>query len=224
MKRDIQFERAEFVGRLDNVKREMSKRGIDFLLLSEPSNHYYLTGYNAYSFYTPQMVMVGLDLPEPIWMGRFMDRISAVMTTYLMEDNIRAYADKYVHSALSPYDFMANIVKEFGGEKARIGVEMGAYYYSAKAHADLARALPHATFVDADVLVNWIRIVKSPAEIVMMREAGQIADSMMRKAVEMIEPGVRECDIAAVVYHAQITGTPEHGGGYACTPPFLLRG
>lgn len=224
MKKELHFERAEFAARVAAVKKEMSKRGIDILLLSEPANHNYLTGYNAYSFYTPQMVIVALNREEPIWVGRFMDRVSALMTTYLSDDNIRAYPDRYVQSALSPYDFVADITKELCGEKTRIGVEMGGYYYSARAHADLVRALPLAQFVDADVLVNWIRIVKSPAEIAIMRQAGRIADAMMQRAIDTIEPGVRECDIAAAVYHQMMSGTPEFGGAYACTPPYLCIG
>nr|WP_244920113.1 aminopeptidase P family N-terminal domain-containing protein [Rhizobium etli] len=135
------------------------------MLLSEPPNQNYLTGYNAYSYYTPQMVIVVQNHAEPIWIGRLMDRVSATMTTYLAEDNIRAYPDTYVQSAsLSAYTFMADIVKELGGEKARIGVEMRGYYYPARAHADLTHALPNAE-VDADLLVGWIRLVKSPAEV-----------------------------------------------------------
>ncbi|ULJ82414.1 aminopeptidase P family N-terminal domain-containing protein (plasmid) [Rhizobium sp. C104] len=126
MIKELHFELGEFQTRLAAVKKEMAKRGIDILLLSEPPNQNYLTGYNAYSFYTPQMVVVAQDHAEPIWIGRFMDRVSASMTTYLSEDNIRAYPDTYVQSAtLSAYTFMADIVKELGGEKARIGVEMG---------------------------------------------------------------------------------------------------
>ncbi|PJG50627.1 hydrolase [Bradyrhizobium forestalis] len=224
MKKELHFDRSEFAARVTAVKSEMGRRGIDILLLSEPANHNYLTGYNAYSFYTPQMVIVALNRDEPIWVGRFMDRVSASMTTYLAEDNIRAYSDRYVQSTLSPYDFVAELVKELGGEKARIGVEMGGYYYSARAHADLVRALPFAQFVDADVLVNWIRIVKSPAEISIMRQAGQIADAMMKRAIDTIEPGVRECDIAAAVYHQMMSGTPEFGGAYTCSPPYLCIG
>lgn len=216
MKKELHFERTEFAARLAAVKEEMAERGIDILLLSEPPNQNYLTGYNAYSFYTPQMVIVALHHDEPIWIGRLMDRVSALRTTYLSGDNIRAYRDEYVHSAagLSAYDAMADVVKEVGGEKARIGVEMGGYYYSARAHADLARALSLADFVDADLLVNWIRIVKSPAELSLMRQAGRIADAMIQRAVDTIEPGVRECDLAAAVYHQQVSSTPDFGGSY----------
>ncbi|MER9191519.1 M24 family metallopeptidase [Mesorhizobium australicum] len=225
MIKELHFEVAEFQARLAAVKQEMAKRGIDVLLLSEPPNQNYLTGYNADSFYTPQMVIVALDHEEPIWVGRLMDRVSAVMTTYLADDNIRAYPESHVHSPVfSAYDVMADIVKDVGGEKTRIGVEMGGYYYSARAHADLVRALPLAEFVDADLLVGWIRLVKSPAELVIMRQAGQIADAAMKRVNDMVEIGVRECDIAAAVYQQQISGTAEFGGHYTCYPPVLCIG
>jgi Xaa-Pro aminopeptidase len=225
MKKELHFERTEFLARLTNVKKEMAKRGLDILLLSEPANQNYLTGYNAYSFYTPQMVMVSLSRDEPVWMGRFMDAVSAKMTTYLSDDNIRPYPDKYVASAtLSAYDFMAQVVKEFGGEKAKVGVEKGGFYYSAKAHEDFTNALPQAHIVNADLLVNWIRMVMSPAEIRVMKEAGRIADAVIQRAIDVIEPGVRECDIAAAIYQQQISGTPELGGTYATAPPNLCIG
>ncbi|CAN7245816.1 M24 family metallopeptidase [Mesorhizobium caraganae] len=225
MIKELYFELSEFQARLGAVKREMARRGIDVLLLSEPPNQNYLTGYNAYSFYTPQMIIVTLDRNEPIWVGRLMDRVSAVMTTYLADENILAYPETHVHSpVLSAYDIMADIVKEVGGEKARIGVEMGGYYYPARAHADFLRALPYAEFVDADLLVGWIRLKKSPAEVDIMRDAGKIADAAMKRVIDTIEVGIRECDIAAAAYHQQVSGTAEFGGDYPCCPPDLCIG
>ncbi|APG14966.1 hydrolase [Bradyrhizobium japonicum] len=215
MEKMLNFERAEFDTRLAAVKREMAKRGIDILLVSEPPNQNYLTGYNAYSFYTPQMAVVALKHAEPIFITRGIDTTSAKLTTYLADENIRGIPDEYMNSTtLSAYDFMASVVQELGGEKAKIGVEMGGYYYSARAHADLVRALPLASFVDADLLVNWIRLIKSPAELSFMRQAGRVADAMVKRAVDVAEPGVRECDLAAAIYHQQISGTPEFGGSY----------
>ncbi|UCI31964.1 M24 family metallopeptidase [Mesorhizobium sp. B4-1-4] len=224
MEKTVLFETAEYAARLVAVKNEMSKRGLDVLLISEPPHINYLTGYDAYSLYIPQMVVVTTDHPEPIWIGRGMDRISASMTTHLSEENIRSFPDAYVHSALSPYDYVAEVVKEIAGDSPRIAVEMSGYFYSAQAHADLLNALPNAKFENANLLVNWIRLVKSPAEIAVMREAGKITDVMMERAIAFIEPGVRECDIAAEVYHQMMAGTPEYGGTYPCSPPFLCIG
>jgi ectoine hydrolase len=46
-----------------------------------------------------------------------------------------------------------------------------------------------------------------------MREAGVIAEIGMRTAIEAIEAGARECDVAAKIYGAQIAGTPQFGSG-----------
>jgi Xaa-Pro aminopeptidase len=213
----LHFERSEFASRLAKVKQEMSRRGIDILLLSEPANQNYLTGWDAYSFYTPQMLIVALDHPEPIVVTRFMDRVSGRMTTWLADENIRGYPDQYVASrTLSEYDYVAGVVKEIGGESKTIGVETGGYYYSHRAHTDLTSSLPDAKFVDADLLVSWIRMVMSPAEVKVMHEAGRIAEAMIERAVQVTEPGVRECDLAGEIYKAQMSGTREYGGSYGC--------
>ncbi|MBH5392164.1 M24 family metallopeptidase [Bradyrhizobium diversitatis] len=225
MEKILYFERTEFDSRLATTKHEMAKRGLDILLLSEPPNVNYLTGYDSYTFYTPQMLIVALNRSEPIYVTRLVDRPSAQIFTYLAEENIRGFPDFYVNSTTSSaWAFIADVVKEVGGETARIGVELGGYYYSARTHADLVKALPNAEFLDADLLVNWIRIVKSPAELTLMRQAGRIADAMLTRAVEMAEPGVRECDLAAAVYHQQHSGLPEFGGSYDSSIPYFCVG
>ena len=46
----------------------------------------------------------------------------------------------------------------------------------------------------------------------------------MRKAIDTVRPGVRQCDAAAAIYHAQISGTPEYGGDYTSFVPMLPTG
>lgn len=50
----------------------MEKEGIDVLLVTDPANMNYLTGYDAWSFYVHQMLIVIIDEPQPIWVGRYM--------------------------------------------------------------------------------------------------------------------------------------------------------
>lgn len=225
MEKILHFERSEYATRLAAVKAEMAKRGLDVLLVSEPPNQNYLTGYDAYSFYTPQMAIVALDRDEPIMITRGMDALSSRITTYLSEDSIRGFPDNYVNSTeRSAYDYVAKVVQEIGGDKGVIGVEMEGYYYSARAHADLVKALPQARFEDADLLINWIRLVKSPAELTFMRQAGLIGDAVIKRVIETAEPGVRECDLAAAAYHQEISGTSEFGGSYNSSVVHLCVG
>ena len=52
------FEKKEYIERLNKVKKEMQIRGIDLLISSDPANMNYLTGYDAWSFYYAQCVLV----------------------------------------------------------------------------------------------------------------------------------------------------------------------
>jgi ectoine hydrolase len=219
---DLKFSREEFASRLAKVKQEMSARGIDVLVVTEPSNAYYLTGYDSWSFYTPQAVVVAQDAETPIWIGRFMDAPSARRITYLADDAIRPYPDSYVQQKdRHPFELLAKLIDEKGWGKSRIGYESDAYYYTARSHEVLTRGLPNARFVDAELLVNWVRVVKSEQELAYLREAGKIAERMLARAIEVIAPGVRECDAVAALYQAQMSGTPEFGGVYSTSPMFF---
>lgn len=209
----LPFERSEFLARIAATKRRMEAAGIEVLLVSDPCNMNYLTGYDATSYYVPQMVALALDDEEPLWIGRQMDVACARFTTFLKPDNWRGYPESYIGVAdRHPMAFMAGVLAEQGWERRRIGVEADAHFFTARGYQELVKGLPAAEFIDASLLVNWVRIVKSPQEIVYMRQAGEIVEQVMSVAVAMIEPGVRQCDVAAAVYAAAVSGTKEFGG------------
>ena len=73
-------------------------------------------------------------------------------------------------------------------------------------------------------MVNWARLVKSKAEIAVMREAAQIAEIAMQTALDGVRPGVRQCDLMADVVAAQIRGTKQFGGDQPALHPLILAG
>jgi Xaa-Pro aminopeptidase len=121
-------------------------------------------------------------------------------------------------------DFVADVVKAKGWERRPIGLEMDSYYFSARGYEALRRNLPNATFKDADTLVNWVRAIKSPAEIALMDQAARILEQVMQVAIDTVAPGVRQCDAVAAIVHAQTRGTEEFGGDYPAIVPMLPTG
>jgi ectoine hydrolase len=209
----LPFERPEYLERIAKVKRHMDAAGIDVLLISDPCNMNYLTGYDATSYYVHQMIALALDAEEPLWIGRHMDVACARFTTFLEGDNLRGYPESYIGVPdRHPMEFVALELKERGWDQGRIGVEMDAHFFTARCYQELRTHLSDADFVDASLLVNWVRIVKSPQEIAYMRQAGVIAEQAMNVAIEKIEVGVRQCDVAAAIYAATVSGTAEFGG------------
>src|SRR5690625_6929717 len=92
------FTTKEYKDRLLKTKRSMADKGIDVLLVSDPANMNYLSGYDAWAFYVHQLLIVTLDEDEPIWIGRIIDETAAQFTTYLEHKNIIPYPDDHVHS------------------------------------------------------------------------------------------------------------------------------
>ncbi|TVR72214.1 MAG: M24 family metallopeptidase [Spirochaetaceae bacterium] len=219
------FETEEYRNRVERTRRSMEERGMDLLIISHPANMNYLTGYDGWSFYVHQVVLVSLNQDEPMWLGRGMDANGARLTTSLGEDNIREYADDYVHSLVKhPMHFVADVIREKGWDKGTIGVEMDQFYYTHRNHVELEKSLPDATFKDANTLVNWVRVIKSEAEIEFLKRAGTIATRVMQTAVDTIDVGVRECDAAAAIVHAQYRGTADFAGDYPAIVPLMMAG
>jgi Xaa-Pro aminopeptidase len=62
-------------------------------------------------------------------------------------------------------------------------------------------AMPPGEFVDLDHLVNEMRLIKSAAEIKLMRKAGEISARAHRRAMQMSRPGLYEYQLQAEIEH-----------------------
>ena len=54
----LNFSRGEFAERLLKTREAMQRLGVDLLVVSDPSNMNWLTGYDGWSFYVHQCVLV----------------------------------------------------------------------------------------------------------------------------------------------------------------------
>ena len=200
----LYFSSDEFSQRRDKVRAAMVAQGLDLLIVSDPSNMNWLTGYDGWSFYVHQCVILPLD-GEPIWYGRGQDANGARRTCFMDPAHIIGYPDAYVQSTQRhPMDYLCAQLIDRGLDRGTIGVEMDNYWFSAAAFASLERHLTRAKFADATALVNWQRAVKSERELDYMRTAGRITSRIHERIFERIEPGVRKCDLVADIYDAAL--------------------
>ena len=219
------FEKNEYKERLKKVKIDMQKKGIDLLVSHDPSNMNYLTGYDAWSFYYAQCVLVHVNEEEPICFVRAQDGGGAYIKTYLQDKNIIEYDEKYIHTwPLHPYQYLTEIIKKRKWDKQNIGLEMDSHYFTAFCYETIKKGLPNAKLKDAERLVNWVRVVKSNAEIKLMQSAARIVESGMKTAFNSINPGVRQCDAVAEIQKALLNGTKEFGGDYPSIATLLPTG
>ena len=219
------FPKSEYDRRIAQTKQSMVAKGFELIICQDPANMNWLTGFDGWSFYTPQAVLLHLEEGAPIWFGRPQDAKAAHITTDIPSENITTFSETLIHHPTEhPYDDLAELIIGRGWAKHRIGVELDAHYYTARAHAHLAKGLPNARINDTEQLVNWERLVKSDAELAYMREAGQTVSAVMNRAIEKVAPGVREYEIIAEVYHAQVMGVEGRYGNYSSLCPLIQVG
>jgi len=218
------FEKEEYGIRISKVRKSMDEKNIEVLIVTDPSNMAWLTGYDGWSFYVHQCVVLSLE-GEPFWYGRGMDTNGAKLTVFMQHENIIGYPDDYVQNPEKhPMDYLSEILTEKNCAKKTIGVEKDNYYFSASCMESLQRNLVQANFVDSTGLVNWQRTVKSPRELEFMRKAAKIVEKMHARIFEVMEPGMRKNDLVAEIYHSGITGTEDGGGDYAAIVPMTPTG
>lgn len=219
---------GEYADRLARVRESMAARSLAALVITDPANLYYLTGYNAWSFYTPQCLIVPADGDIRLF-ARAMDADGATNTAWLPPAQIDGYPEQTVHRPdVHPFDWIAARCRETGVLPTHpgsvIAVEGDSHFFSVRGYQALSAAFPDAHFTDSNELVNWVRVVKSPYEQALLRIAGTITNNVMAAALGAMTTGRRQCDVVAEIMHAQATGTPEYGGDYPAIVPMLPTG
>ncbi|MBP1849494.1 M24 family metallopeptidase [Rhizobium halophytocola] len=220
----LPFSRPEFDRRIAETRAAMAARGLDVLFVEDPSNMAWLTGYDGWSFYVHQGVIVFPD-EDPIWWGRRQDANGAYRTVWMADDRVAFYADNYVQSTeRHPMQTLAAILRDKGYGNKRVGLELDNYYFSAKAYLTLKDELPGAELVDATALVNWQRTVKSDEEVAFMRKAARISERIIDGVTERMRPGLKKNELVADIYGDALRGPDGEWGDYAAIVPLLPSG
>jgi ectoine hydrolase len=219
------FERSEFDARIQRTRQAMASADIDLLIVTDPASMSWLTGYDGWSFYVHQCVLLPME-GEPVWFGREMDAHGALRTCFMKPENITCYPEYYIQTPLHhPMDYLCTqVIKPRRWDRLRIGVEMDNYYFTAAAFEALKHNLPEAVLLDANLFVTWQRAIKSKREIEFMRMAGRIVEKMHATILELIDPDIRKSDLIAEMYKSAISGVDGEGGDYPSMVPFVPTG
>ena len=223
MNSPLNFSLEEFQKRITKTRKKMIATGLNTLIISDPSNMNWLTGYDGWSFYVHQAVILSLD-GDPVWWGRGMDANGAKRTVFMESKNIHGYEDTYVQNPEKhPMLDLAKLIKDLQLNEGNIGVEMDNYWFSASAFFTLKKELD-VKFVDVTGLVNWQRAIKSKTEIVYMKQAAKIVEHMHEVVVEKAVVGMPKNELIADVYHASVSGVDGIWGDYPSMVPMAPSG
>ena len=201
----IHFTKEEFLERKSQVLQELKKQNLDGLLMFRQESMYWLTGYDTFGYVYFQCLVL-TSKGDLILLTRAPDLRQAQNTSIIKD--IRIWVDK---NKSNPTDDLKNILSELNLKKTNLGVEYEAYGLTGRNAIRLNNSLKNfATLVDKSELVSFLRVVKSPAEIVYVKKAAQLADHAMEAAWKYSHAGQNESKILAEMQSAVFNG----GGDY----------
>ena len=209
----LHFTVDEYRNRIAGVQAEMARRGIDVLMVNHLENIYYLSGFRTIGYYSFMALFVPasgqpvhFDAPDRAddAAGNVLDRRPRALSRHRELHATRRSASS----------------RTAGGPRSRIGIDKSAWYLTIDDYEKLVAALPNATMVDGSMIVENLRLIKSPAEQAYSRQAGKAASEGMRSAIGALRAGITEDDLMAAAYQ----GLFEMHSEYPGLPPLINAG
>jgi Xaa-Pro dipeptidase len=198
----IHFAEEELSARRRAAAAELSRRGLEGILMFRQESMYYLTGYDTFGYVFFQCLYMGADGETLTLLTRVPDVRQAEHTSIISD--IRVWYDA---EGANPAEDLREILDEHGCRGKRLGIEADAYGLTGFNLRRVEAALDgFCELVEASDLVTRLRVVKSEAEISYVREAARLADLGLDRAVEHAAPGAFEGDVLAALQGAIFKG------------------
>jgi Xaa-Pro dipeptidase len=211
---ELAFTPAEFQRRLQEVRRGMRDRALDLLLVFSPENVSYITGYETIGYSSFLCLLVPLD-GAPRMVVREMELDVAHATTWLTE-----FAT--VSDSEDPVQVASGVVSEIAGAGDAVGVEETSVFLPPRTWRAVVEAVARfgARPVDGSGLVEPVRRIKSDEELALIRSACDLAVAGMAAAVEAVNAGATENEVASVAFTAMVDG----GSDFLSGGPIVTSG
>ena len=201
----LHFEPEECNARRDRLMMVMAEQKLDAILLFAQESMYWLTGYDTFGFCFFQCLVVKAD-GSNVLMTRSADLRQARQTSNI--ENIIVWADR---DNANPAADLRELLNDLDLLGCRIGIEYQTHGLTAANGRKLDEQLAaFGQLVDASGLVDKLRVLKSPAEIVYSRKAAELGDDARNAALKLIKAGADEGAILAAMQGAIFAG----GGDY----------
>ena len=193
--------------RLDRIQRVMAREEIDGILLFNPTNIRYVSGYKSRGVQGGSVAVVSQDRDPWLIVPQGEYELARSNSWF---HNIQAYRRHGPDGTGNTiFDRLKDAAEQLKLKSVDLGVELN--YISAIRFEELKRLLPDAGFKNITPAVIELRMIKDEAEIEKLQTATQIAENGVRAAIEFIQPNISEIEVAGeverTIRRAGATGT-----------------
>ena len=173
--------KTPFQGRRRALVSKLKEAQLDCLLVSSPSNWYYLTGFTGES----GALLVSDRGTALVTDGRFTVQAREEMSgvrVVLQKSSLFESAGRWLKESS---------LKRMGFDPAVLTV--------AQLRGIRKAAGPRLRWIPAQAMVENLRMRKDPLELAQMRKAAILAGEVVEEAIGLLKPGIREMEVAAEV-------------------------
>jgi len=180
--------------RTQTLQKKMQDLGIEVALFTEESSIAYLAGFWGY---------LGIEFGRPTMLVVYRDRDPVVITPLMeseMVGEMTWVSDVQTWEDFGPNSWAAALVRAVPANVSTLWIERN--QIPAMVLHCLTEQLSQAKLADISPVLGQQRMVKSPLEISVMRQAGEIAGAMMAAAHSSLQQGAAEYESALAVIEA----------------------
>lgn len=184
----------EAKARTAELQRKLADENIEVAIFTDESSIAYLAGFWGYlsvEFGRPSMLVVWPDKPPAVITPLMESEMVGAMTWV---EDVRTWED------FGPNSWQNVLEATIGANPARVGVELNLMPAIVRNWMDTA--LANISIMDIAPALGRMRMIKSPQEIEVMKQAGAIAGDMMAAAEGALAAGVPEYEAALAVINA----------------------
>ncbi|MEQ8585590.1 MAG: Xaa-Pro peptidase family protein [Thalassobaculaceae bacterium] len=210
------FGDAEYDARLTAARQRMAAEGLDALVLFAQESLYYLFGYDGGGYVFFQCAVLHAEDRPTTLLCRRPDVAQARDISRIEEIRVWLNAED-----ADPARDLVDVLIEGGLAGARVGIETDSHSltgFNCRAVFDAADGV--VELVEASDIVRGLRVVKSPAELDLMRRAAGLADEAVTAIREAAGAGVLDSALTAAAMKAMLDG----GGDMPPAGPLVNSG
>ena len=204
---EVPFDDEEFAGRLQRIRAEMARAGIDCLFLTSPESLYYVSGFLCMWYQTespmewPPSNGIAVHVDHDRFIHFETEREAVLTRTFTVSRDTRFFPRESFRDGTR---FIADELKAEGWLKGNVGLEFwaGRPNRAVSERFQAAFEAAGARVVDGSAILREVRWKKSAAEMACLHEGARIAVAGLERAREVIRPGVSELEVQGEVVQA----------------------
>lgn len=208
---EVPFPVQVYKTRLDKVRKEMESRNLDGLIAFSAAVQFYLTGYQSKNTSSYRALIIPLK-DSPFLIVWELEIPGAQLTSWLNNENLIGYPNNYLG-----IETTKNILHKMGLKNKNIGIEEDSVLF--RDYNAITNGFS-ANYFNSSDLVREIMSIKSKGEIDFIRKAALITEKGMKAAINTIQEGVTDNDVAKEAYYAMVGA----GSEYFSSQPFVTSG